>query len=459
MEDKMVETDSYDASKILVLEGPQGIRKRPSMYIGSTGPSGVLHLLFEVMDNAVDEAMAGFCRNITVRLSQDEHGDIAEVSDDGRGIPVDFMEKYSKNALEVIMTTLHKGAKFNSDVYKIAGGLHGVGLTVVNALSEYTEVIVKKNGHTYKQKFSRGHAVSQLETVGDATGTGTTVKFKPDKEIFHTATFDSILLKDRIRYTSYLTPKLTITLIDDRFVVYAGVDYKAILELAENENDIILWDGGNNDFPFYKSDLFIGIADPLRAGNELSYYPGEIVARISDILIINKVNSAEMDDVERVRADLESINPTAQIALADSVVSVDNKSLISGKRVLLVEDGPTITHGGMAFGAATVAAKEFGAAQIVNAKQYAFGTLKETYAKYPKLGNELPAMGYSQKQIKDLENTINAADADVVVSATPTDLKRIVSINKPLVQVSYELKPRDQVLDKALKAFVARMKP
>jgi predicted GTPase len=246
--------------------------------------------------------------------------------------------------------------------------------------------------------------------------------------------------------------------IRNRFVVYAGVDYGAILRAAEKEADVIIWDGGNNDAPFYSTDLLIGIADPLRAGSELTYYPGETVARMSDILIINKVNSASPGELERVRSDLRSINPKARIALADSVVSVGNKNLIKGKKALLIEDGPTITHGGMAFGAATVAAKEFGVAQIVNAKPYARGTIKDTYARYPRLGSELPAMGYSPKQVKDLEDTINLAEADVVLSATPTDLKRLVNINKPLVQVSYELRPRDEILDNALKALVAKIK-
>lgn len=207
----------YNASKIVVLEGAQGIRKRPGMYIGSTGAAGVIHLLYEVVDNAVDEAGAGFCKNIIVHLSQDTDGDIAEVIDDGRGIPVDTMEKYNKSALEVIMTTLHKGAKFNNDVYKVSGGLHGVGLTVVNALSEYTEVTVKSNGHVYRQSFSKGLATTGLETLGETAERGTTIKFKPDKEIFSVMTFDSALLKERLRYTSFLNPGLRIVLVDDRF--------------------------------------------------------------------------------------------------------------------------------------------------------------------------------------------------------------------------------------------------
>lgn len=211
------ETTDYNASKIVVLEGAQGIRKRPAMYIGSTGSGGVLHLLYEIVDNAVDEAIAGYCKNIKIHLYQENGGDVAEIVDDGRGIPVDIMPKYNKSALEVIMTTLHKGAKFNADVYKISGGLHGVGLTVVNALSEQTEVTVKKNGTIYKQSFSKGLPTTGTEKAGETTEHGTTIKFKPDPEIFHPPTFDSTLLKERLTDTTFLNKGLRITLRDDRF--------------------------------------------------------------------------------------------------------------------------------------------------------------------------------------------------------------------------------------------------
>ncbi len=246
--------------------------------------------------------------------------------------------------------------------------------------------------------------------------------------------------------------------IKNGFVVYAGVDYGKILEKAEKEADIIVWDGGNNDASFIKTDLLITVADPLRAGNELTYYPGETVARMADLLIINKANSASKEDIERVGHDLEGINGRAKIVLCDSVISADNPRIIKGARVLLVEDGPTITHGGMQFGAATVAAEKYGAGEIVNAKKYAVRSIKETFARYPRLGKELPAMGYSIKQIKDLEATINAADCDVVVSATPTDLRRLVNVGKPIVQINYELVPRDGRLDAALEDFSKHIK-
>ncbi len=246
--------------------------------------------------------------------------------------------------------------------------------------------------------------------------------------------------------------------IKNGFVVYAGVDYGEILKRAEKEADVILWDGGNNDAGFYKAGLSIAIADPLRAGNELVYYPGETVARMADLLIINKVNSAKKEDIERVKRDLEAINKKAKVVLAKSEVWADNPRIIKDARVLLVEDGPTITHGNMMFGAATVAAKQFGAGEIVRAKPYAIGTMKDTFIRYPKLDIELPAMGYSPKQIKDLEATINAADCDVVVSATPTDLKHLISPNKPIVQVYYDLVPIGKELDSKLSAFVKGIK-
>lgn len=246
--------------------------------------------------------------------------------------------------------------------------------------------------------------------------------------------------------------------IKNGFVVYAGVDYGAILEKAEKEADVILWDGGNNDASFYKTDLLVVVADPLRAGNELVYYPGETVARMADILLINKINSAKPEDVERVRGDLREINPKAEIILCKSEIWADNPRIIKGGRVLLVEDGPTITHGNMMFGAATVAAKKFGAGEIVEARKYAVGAIKETFKRYPRLDMELPAMGYSVKQIKDLEATINTADCDVVVSATPTDLKRLVNVDKPIVQIYYDLVPVGGDLDGRIRRFVKDIK-
>lgn len=246
--------------------------------------------------------------------------------------------------------------------------------------------------------------------------------------------------------------------IRNRFIVYAGVDYEAILRSAEKEADVIIWDGGNNDAPFIKADLFITVADPLRAGNELSYYPGETVARMANAIIINKVNSATTAELRLLLKDIRQINRKARLIYADSVVMPDNPKIIKGKRALVIEDGPTITHGGMTFGAGMVAAKQYGAKKIIRAKDYAVGEIKKVYSKYPKLDLELPAMGYSVKEIKDLEKTVNGADCDVVVSATPTNLRSIININKPIVQVGYELKPKGKELDSLIRDFVKDVK-
>ena len=210
--------DDYGAKDIVVLSGTMGIRKRPAMYIGSTGAQGYNHLLFEIIDNAVDEALAGYCRNITIKLEQDSDGyDIAEVTDDGRGIPVDIMPKENKPAIEVIMTSIHAGAKFDNKAYKVSGGLHGVGLTVVNALSERTDVTVRRNGNVYRESFSRGTPISGLEAIGKTGESGTTVRFKPDKQIFSVNKFDVTAISERLRDTAYLSSGIRIKLTDERF--------------------------------------------------------------------------------------------------------------------------------------------------------------------------------------------------------------------------------------------------
>jgi predicted GTPase len=225
-------------------------------------------------------------------------------------------------------------------------------------------------------------------------------------------------------------------------VVYAGVDYEAILAEAVNDPDgcdVILWDGGNNDFPFYKPDLLITVADPHRAGHELSYYPGEVNLRMADVVIINKVDSAAPENIELVRSNTRMANPTAVIIDGASPIKVDNPEVIRGKRVLIVEDGPTLTHGDMSMGAGTLAAQKYGAAEIIDPRPYAVRSLAETYKLYPHLGAVLPAMGYGAKQIADLEATIAAIDCDAVIVGTPIDLARVVKIDKPNVRVRYDL--------------------
>jgi predicted GTPase len=225
-------------------------------------------------------------------------------------------------------------------------------------------------------------------------------------------------------------------------VIYAGVDYEAILRAAENDPDgcdVILWDGGNNDFPFYLPDLMVGVADPHRPGAEISYYPGEVVARISDVIVINKIDTATPEGIQIVRDNIAQINPNAIVVDGASPITVEHPELIKGKRVLVVEDGPTLTHGEMKIGAGVVAAMKYGAKELVDPRQYAVGKLAETFRIYPNIGTLLPAMGYGEQQVKDLEKTIENTPCDVVVIATPIDLNRIIKINKPNTRVGYDL--------------------
>ncbi len=225
-------------------------------------------------------------------------------------------------------------------------------------------------------------------------------------------------------------------------VIYAGVDYENILRAAENDPngcDVILWDGGNNDFSFYKSDLSINVVDPHRPGNELSYYPGEVSLRMADVVVINKIDTATPEGIQIVRDSINKINPKAIVVDAASPIKVDAPELIKGKRVLVVEDGPTLTHGDMKIGAGTVAAQRYGAAKLVDPRPFTVGKLAETFAIYHKIGTLLPAMGYSEQQLKDLETTINNTDCDSVIIGTPMDLNRIIKITKPTTRVYYNL--------------------
>jgi predicted GTPase len=225
-------------------------------------------------------------------------------------------------------------------------------------------------------------------------------------------------------------------------IIYAGVDYEAILRSAENDPDgcdVILWDGGNNDFSFYQADLTVTIVDPHRPGHELNYYPGEVCLRMADVAVINKIDSASKEGIDTVKANIKKVNPKAQIIMADSKITVDNPDIIKGKRVLVVEDGPTLTHGEMKIGAGTVAAERIGAAEMVDPRPYTVGKLKDTFSIYPNIGKLLPAMGYGEQQLKDLEETINKTDCDAVIIGTPIDLTRVININKPCTRVHYEL--------------------
>jgi predicted GTPase len=227
--------------------------------------------------------------------------------------------------------------------------------------------------------------------------------------------------------------------IDNGIIVYAGVDYGAILRQAEKEADVILWDGGNNDFSFYKSDLEIVVADPHRAGHERRYHPGETNFRRAKVIVINKMDTAQKDQVDIVMANIKSLNPAAVVIRANSKITVDDGGAIAGKRVLVIEDGPTLTHGGMKFGAGIVAAQKYGAAEIIDPRPFAVGSIKKTFEKYNHLDRVLPAMGYGDKQTRELAATIDRIDCDLVVSATPIDLSRVLTTSKKLLRVHYEL--------------------
>ncbi|RLI61017.1 MAG: GTPase [Candidatus Thorarchaeota archaeon] len=239
-------------------------------------------------------------------------------------------------------------------------------------------------------------------------------------------------------------------------VVYAGVDYGKILEQAEQEADVITWDGGNNDFPFYEPDLLIVVTDPHRAGHEVSYYPGETNLRMADVVIINKVETADYEDIETVRKNIQALNPNAVVIDAASPVRVENMEVIKGKRVLVIEDGPTVTHGEMPYGAGYIAARKAGA-EIVDPRPYAVGSIEATFKKYTHLHDVLPAMGYGAEQMKELEKTINKANVDAVVIGTPIDLARIIKINKPSTRIRYDLQEIGRPnLEDVIKEFVEK---
>ncbi len=245
--------------------------------------------------------------------------------------------------------------------------------------------------------------------------------------------------------------------IDNGFVIYSGVDYEMIVRNAEKEADVILWDGGNNDLPFYACDLHICIADPLRSGHEMMYHPGEANFRRADVIVINKCDSAKEEDIQAIEANAKLYNPKAVVIRANSPVSCEKPEMIKGKNVLIIEDGPTLTHGSMSIGAGVVASKNCGAAKIVDPTPYAVASIAATYKKYPNAQGILPAMGYGDAQIKDLEQTIEATPCDVVLSATPIDITRVLKVNKPMVRATYELAEvkkgqLEEAVKKALKA-------
>lgn len=248
--------------------------------------------------------------------------------------------------------------------------------------------------------------------------------------------------------------------IDNGFVVYAGVDYEKILRQAEEEADVILWDGGNNDTPFYKPDLQLTLVDPHRPGHELTYFPGETNVVLADLILVNKVKTADPANVEKVIENCRGLNPAAQIVRCSSEIAVDDPSLIRGKRALVIEDGPTVTHGGMGYGAGWFAARDHGASEIVDPRPYAVGSIRDTFAKYSHTREVLPAMGYGDRQIRDLEATIRATPADVVVEGTPIQLSRILKVDKPIASVTYELEEIEPgAIENALRTLLGAASP
>jgi predicted GTPase len=240
-------------------------------------------------------------------------------------------------------------------------------------------------------------------------------------------------------------------------IIYAGVDYEAILRQAEKEADVIVWDGGNNDTSFYKPDLTITVVDPHRPGHEVRYYPGATNVRLADVIVVNKVDSAGKEGIETVVANVSAANPTATIVLAASPIAVEDPSIIAGKRVLVVEDGPTLTHGEMQYGAGVIAARQFGAAEMIDPRPYAVGSIADTYTKYPSIGILLPAMGYGQEQMDDLQATIERVPCDAVIIGTPIDLRRVITIKKPSVRVTYALQETTKPdLAEILDGFIAK---
>jgi predicted GTPase len=286
----------------------------------------------------------------------------------------------------------------------------------------------------------------------------------------HPMPYGDLRAQVRQRYASYADLERNDATIEEReeyephlergHVVYAGIDYEQILRSAEAEADVVLWDGGNNDFPFFRPDLFVVVVDPLRAGHETAYHPGETNLRMADVLLINKVDSATPEQVAEVEASIARLNPRAKVIHARSAVTVDQPEMVRGKRAVVVEDGPTLTHGEMSYGAGAVAARLFGASEIVDPRPYAVGSIRDTFEKWQQLDRVIPAMGYGERQVAELEQTINAVPADIVLVGTPVDLGRVMTLDKPALRVRYELEEIGEPnLRTILTEFVAQRIP
>ncbi|HQE04706.1 MAG TPA: cyclic 2,3-diphosphoglycerate synthase [Tepidanaerobacteraceae bacterium] len=397
-DNELYEVVAFTATQIPNIEG----RKYPAILAGKLYPDGIPIYTEDQLPNLIKTHDV---RQVVFAYSDISHEDVMHKASTVLAAGADFRLMGPKN------TSL----KSTKPVISVCAVRTGVGK------SQTTRAVCKY----FKEKGKKVVAIRHPMPYGDLS-----------KQICQRfATYEDLdlhqcTIEEREEYEPH---------IDSGIVVYAGVDYEVILREAEKEADVIIWDGGNNDFPFYHTDLSIVLVDPLRPGHELLYHPGETNLKLADLIIINKIDSANAADINTVRENIEKVNPKAQVIEAASPISVEEPEMVKGKRVLVIEDGPTLTHGEMGFGAGFVAAKKFGAGTIVDAKPFAVGSIKETYEKYPHLNTILPAMGYGKEQIKELEQTINSIDCDLVLSGTPIDITRVVKTNKPVIRVKYEL--------------------
>ncbi len=397
-DNELYEVVAFTATQIPNIEG----RKYPAILAGKLYPDGIPIYTEDQLPNLIKTHDV---RQVVFAYSDISHEDVMHKASTVLAAGADFRLMGPKN------TSL----KSTKPVISVCAVRTGVGK------SQTTRAVCKY----FKEKGKKVVAIRHPMPYGDLS-----------KQICQRfATYEDLdlhqcTIEEREEYEPH---------IDSGIVVYAGVDYEVILREAEKEADVIIWDGGNNDFPFYHTDLSIVLVDPLRPGHELLYHPGETNLKLADLIIINKIDSANAADINTVRENIEKVNPKAQVIEAASPISVEEPEMVKGKRVLVIEDGPTLTHGEMGFGAGFVAAKKFGAGTIVDAKPFAVGSIKETYEKYPHLNTILPAMGYGKEQIKELEQTINSIDCDLVLSGTPIDITRVIKTNKPVIRVKYEL--------------------
>ena len=397
-DNELYEVVAFTATQIPNIEG----RKYPAILAGKLYPDGIPIYTEDQLPNLIKTHDV---RQVVFAYSDISHEDVMHKASTVLAAGADFRLMGPKN------TSL----KSTKPVISVCAVRTGVGK------SQTTRAVCKY----FKEKGKKVVAIRHPMPYGDLS-----------KQICQRfATYEDLdlhqcTIEEREEYEPH---------IDSGIVVYAGVDYEVILREAEKEADVIIWDGGNNDFPFYHTDLSIVLVDPLRPGHELLYHPGETNLKLAELIIINKIDSANAADINTVRENIEKVNPKAQVIEAASPISVEEPEMVKGKRVLVIEDGPTLTHGEMGFGAGFVAAKKFGAGTIVDAKPFAVGSIKETYEKYPHLNTILPAMGYGKEQIKELEQTINSIDCDLVLSGTPIDITRVITTNKPVIRVKYEL--------------------